>query len=132
LYNIEVTYNNNFQWDIIAGNHFIATDAPEKEGGDNEGPDPSEIFLSSIGSASALAITKYMKSNDIGSCEDFKLYVYCNKKELPARLEDISIRIDFPAHINQNLKKALMEEVEKNIISNTLLISPAVSVEEVF
>jgi len=131
LYNIEVTFNNNFQWDILSGNHFIVTDLPQEEGGEGEGPHPAELFLSSIGAAAGISVSEFLKDNEFCTPEDVKIYVYGLKKELPIRIEDISIRVEFSDKFPPNLKKTLLEEVENNMISNTLLIAPLITVEEV-
>ncbi|MDD2715284.1 MAG: OsmC family protein [Candidatus Wallbacteria bacterium] len=130
MYQVELTYNNGFQWDIVTGSHFIASDLSPEEGGDNEGPNPEELFLAALGSGAGMEITRFIKKHNLEKFSEFKVTVSAQPKKSPASLSHIKVRVTFPDDFPLTAKPKLLKELEKNSINSTLLLSPEVTVEE--
>lgn len=50
---------NNYETVLTAGSHELKADEPESAGGTNQGPDPYDYLLMSLGSCSAITMKMY-------------------------------------------------------------------------
>lgn len=127
---VEIVHNTKWQWDILAREHFLIIDNFKKKGSENEGPLPEEIFLASIGGAVAQKISEFLEKNKIKTDEAIKLLCTAELKNNPESLENINIKIQFPANFSEYYKNKLINYTQKNSIINTLLLSPIIEISK--
>lgn len=94
--------NQNFKTSLSAGRHELFADEPEEAGGKDEGPDPYDYLLMSL-----------------GSCTAITLRMYAERKGWP--VEDIYVELrHFKDHAEDCLdcdeKDAKIDKIEKELI----------------
>lgn len=130
MYQVEISHNSKTQWDIVSGNHFIAVDLKNEEGGEDEGPSPDELFLSALGSSAGISACRFLAKNELTSFSDIKIIVTGDKEVSPERISDIRLSVIFPSSFPQKMKSKLLKEIEKNSIATTMLMSSDYIIEE--
>ncbi|MDD5091546.1 MAG: OsmC family protein [Candidatus Wallbacteria bacterium] len=130
MYRIEISYNTNFQWDIVTRDQFVACDLPQNLGGDNEGPSPEELFLSGIGGGAAITVSRFLKEQNLQGCDEFKIIVQAETGAGPNRISSISTLVVFPPKFPKAMKSKLLDKIGKNPLNATMLMPPDVSVDE--
>ncbi len=58
---VTVRSRDNFQQEIIAGDHFIFADEPFGVGGDDTGPNPYELLLGALGACTSITLQMYAR-----------------------------------------------------------------------
>lgn len=119
----------NYKTIMTAGNHELIADEPEHVGGKDEGPDPYDYLLMSLGSCSVITMkmyadrkewpvedifieTRYYKAHaeDCKDCDDPK-----------ARIDKIEKEITVKGELTEEQVQRLLEISEKCPVHKTLL-----------
>jgi len=62
---VDAHWLGGYRCDVVAGDHVIRVDEPADAGGDDTGPQPTELLLASLASCFALAIAHVAKKRGI-------------------------------------------------------------------
>ena len=114
------------QFEAGARGHKLICDQPRANGGDDAGMTPPELLLASLGTCSAYYALQYLKSRSLPT-EALTVKVSAEKAALPARLSSFRIDVEIPGLEERHLT-GIRRAIEKCLIHNTLLHSPAVEV----
>ena len=58
---VKTTSDQSFKQEIKAGSHTFVSDIPEAMGGTEQGPDPHELLLGSLGACTSITVQMYAK-----------------------------------------------------------------------
>lgn len=58
---VKASTDRNFTQEIEAGSHNLFSDVSESLGGDEKGPDPHQLMLSSLGACTSITVQMYAK-----------------------------------------------------------------------
>lgn len=58
---VKASTDRNFTQEIEAGSHSLVCDVSKSLGGDEKGPDPHQLLLSSLGACTAITVQMYAK-----------------------------------------------------------------------
>ncbi|MEM6725278.1 MAG: bifunctional alpha/beta hydrolase/OsmC family protein [Bacteroidota bacterium] len=122
------TGNKGFTTDIKAGKHYLTADEPSSVGGDDFGPDPYSLLLSSLGACTSMTMQMYARRKkwDLQEVEvhlnHSKDYVEdCNNAEDPKKKIDIIERvIHMTGDLDESQKERLMEIADRCPVHKTL------------
>ncbi|MEM6724407.1 MAG: bifunctional alpha/beta hydrolase/OsmC family protein, partial [Bacteroidota bacterium] len=122
------TGSQGFTTDIKAGNHYLTADEPESVGGDNFGPDPYALLLSSLGACTSMTMQMYARRKkwDLQEVEvhlnHTKDYASdCEHAEDPKQKIDIIERvIRMEGNLDESQKERLMEIADRCPVHKTL------------
>lgn len=62
---VDATWEGGYRTTVTARQHRIVADEPVTAGGEDEGPQPSELFLASLSSCYAMALYHVAKKRDL-------------------------------------------------------------------
>lgn len=123
--------NQNYTTSLTAGQHESFADEPQSAGGRNEGPDPYDYLLMSLGSCTAITIRMYAERKE-WPVEDIyvELRHFKDHAEDCADCDDESAKIDkiekdliVKGDLDQDQLNKLLEISEKCPVNRTLKAS---------
>ncbi|MDO6738848.1 bifunctional alpha/beta hydrolase/OsmC family protein [Wenyingzhuangia sp. 2_MG-2023] len=120
--------NNGFTTDIIAAGHSLTADEPENVGGNNFGPSPYNLLLSSLGACTAMTLRMYADRKQwdleevIVHLSHNKDYAQdCKECDQPkSKIDLIEKRIELIGNLDETQKKRLLEIADKCPVHKTL------------
>jgi uncharacterized OsmC-like protein len=110
------------------GKHKIVTDQPVSNGGQDAGPTPPMIFVSSLAMCVGVYAIFYCQRHKI-NYQGLTVKTEWAKADNPARVGSVTMRISLPDGCPEEHKAKLHAMVEKCMIHNTLKVSPEITIE---
>ncbi|WP_417370157.1 OsmC family protein [Flavobacterium beibuense] len=130
IVHIHLSKNDVFKSTLTAGNHsFIADEPTSVDGGNDEGPDPYDLLLMSLGSCTLMTVKMYARRKK-WPIEDMFLELRHNKRHVDdcQSCEDSSAKIDLiekeliiKGDLTQEQLDKLLEISKKCPVHRTLL-----------
>ena len=118
---IEVSFPGNLKVEAKIGEFVIATDQPEKAGGDGSAPTPFTLFGASIATCAGFFAVKFCRTRNI-STDGMKLRMEYDwdkeKKRYPKMILQLTLPIDFPEKYHDAILRAMDQCVVKEHIHN--------------
>ncbi|MEK7450254.1 MAG: OsmC family protein [Planctomycetota bacterium] len=108
--------------------HQIVTDQPVNAGGQDEGPTPPELFVSSLATCVGVYTIFYCQRHKI-NYQGFTVKTQWAKAENPVRVGSVSMQISLPDGCPAEHKDKLHAFVEKCLVHNSLRISPEIEIK---
>lgn len=114
--------------DIVAGKHALRADEPESVGGNNFGPNPYDLLLSSLGACTAMTMRMYADRKG-WPVEDVYVHLEHSKKHAAdcaeaetttGRIDHIVRHIEIVGDLDEAQRKRLMEIADKCPVHRTL------------
>jgi uncharacterized OsmC-like protein len=125
---ISVRYERDDRFTINIRGHEVVVDQPIEDGGGDEGPTPSELFVASLAGCIGFFAERYLVRHNIpteGLGVDAR-YEY--SKEAPSRVAFIELQLAIPEAFPESNLPALMKVVEHCTVHNTLRQAPEVRI----
>lgn len=116
------------KFSAVSRGHEVLSDQPVENGGTDGGMTPPELLLASLGTCAAYYAVQYLKMQKMAS-DGLVVRVVAEKEKHPARMHLFRISIDHPAAAEVKHQQGLQRAAEKCLIHNTLLNTPAISIE---
>lgn len=116
---INVSFPGNLKVEAAVGDFTVVTDQPEKSGGDNSAPSPTEYFLTSIATCAGYFALKFCRTRDIDSSTmRLKMRYEWDKdrKRYPKMVIDLELPDGFPDKYRAAIIKAMDQCVVKKHI----------------
>jgi putative redox protein len=107
--------------------HRLGSDHSQAEGGTDAGPSPAELFVASLGSCMALAVSRYCRTRGYGELVEVNL-TYTMAKE-PNRIDSIVIDLRAPADLPEDRLDAIRRVAEKCPLHATLAMPPQIDLD---
>jgi uncharacterized OsmC-like protein len=126
--NAKINYLEKRKFKIEIGGHEVITDLPEKAGGDDSAPTPSELFIASIGSCASLFAARYLETAKLNPA-GLSVNIDWDFSEDTSRIASIAISINVPNAVLGARKKAVIAAAEKCVIHNTLKNYPEIKID---
>ncbi|MBU1568303.1 MAG: OsmC family protein [Proteobacteria bacterium] len=118
---IQVSFPGNLRVEAKVGEFVIATDQPEKAGGDGSAPTPFALFASSIATCAGFFAVKFCRTRNIDTHEMKLNMVYDwdkEKKRYPKMTLQLTLPKDFPVKYHEAILRAMDQCVVKEHIHN--------------
>ena len=114
-----------YQVSIDARDHRWLADEPEEAGGDDTGPQPGELLLSSLGACTAITVKMYANRKK-WPLEDISIEVRFNSEAKPDPLTTV---IDMEIHLRGNLtaeQQARLIQIAQSCPVHKVLSNPII------
>ena len=117
-----------FTTDIQSGNHTFRADEPLSVGGDDFGPNPYDLLLSSLGACTAMTMRMYADRKGWG-IEEINVHLSHNKKHVKdcidcdtqsGYIDYIEKEIEITADLDKEQRQRLLEIADKCPVHRTL------------
>lgn len=125
---VTVRHLDQVRFQIQARQHTVLCDQPADNGGADTGMTPPEFLLASLASCAAFYAMQYLKSRGLAET-GVEVKVTAEKLKPPARLGHFVIAVDCPVALTGDQMQALQRSVKHCLVHNTLLNTPAISLQ---
>lgn len=120
---ITVSFPENLVVEAEKGDFTIRTDQPEKSGGDNSAPSPSELFIASIATCAGYFALKFCRSRDIDTAGMSLRMGYYWDKDLK-RYTKFSIELKLPDGFPEKYRKAIVRAMDQCAVKKSIVDPP--------
>ena len=125
--NLTVSYLDGDRFTVSVRDHTITVDQPRVNGGDDTGPTPTELLVSSLATCVAFEARRYLNRHQLPTTGLTATAEYSLGSH-PARVTDISIDIRLPDGVAADCLDALLAVTSHCTVQNTLADAPTVNV----
>jgi putative redox protein len=122
-----VTYRGGSRFDVTSGNHVIVTDQPVKDGGNDAGMSPVELFVGSLASCVGYFVGRYCARHQI-PCEGFTVDVDWSYAEQPHRVGAVELRVNLPSDLTPEQRDKLLKVAHGCTVHQSLAVPPKVDI----
>ncbi len=120
---INVTFPANLSVEASVGDFTIRTDQPEKSGGDNSAPSPSELFTTSVATCAGYFALKFCRARKIDTTGMRLTMQYDWDKELK-RYPKMSIQLELPDGFPEKYRGAIIKAMDQCAVKRSILQPP--------
>jgi putative redox protein len=120
---INVTFPANLAVEASVGDFTIRTDQPEKSGGDNSAPSPSELFTTSVATCAGYFALKFCRARKIDTTGMRLTMQYDWDKELK-RYPKMSIQLELPDGFPEKYRGAIIKAMDQCAVKRSILQPP--------
>ena len=108
--------------------HAVCTDQLPKDGGNDEAPTPTELFVAALGTCPLVYVLTFAKRHDL-PMEGLTAEVEYEYADSPRRVGSVTVRIDLPQPVSDPHRAALLRAAEQCLVHNSLRVPPTVNIE---
>lgn len=125
---ISLVHHQKKAFTISVRGHSIVTDMHPEDGGDDAGPNPTELFAASLASCIGMIAAEYCRNHDI-PIDTLELSVVAQLADNPKRIQNVTIDLELPEGFPEKRKQAIRNAARTCVIYNTLLDPPEIDLE---
>jgi putative redox protein len=112
IHEIETQWMGKMQFNALVNGHTVIMDAPERVGGEDNGPIPKPFLLSALSGCTGMDVVSILRKTD-KSADDFQIKVMGEiSKQIP--IEYVEIHIIYAFKGDEENKEAAMEAVTES------------------
>jgi putative redox protein len=126
--NLSVTHQAGDRFQLQVRGHRLLCDQPEADGGDDQGPTPTELFVASLAACVAFYARRFLARHDLEATGLRVETAFTMSPDRPARVATITLRLLLPQPLEDNRRRALLAVVDHCTVHNSLRIPPEVRV----
>jgi uncharacterized OsmC-like protein len=123
-----VTHIGGDRFEIRVRQHRLEVDQPVADGGEDEAPTPTEVFVSSLAACVAFYARRYLARHDLPT-EGLAVDASFTMASRPARVGEITLHITLPTGIPEEKRHALLAVASHCTVHNTLITPPSISID---
>jgi putative redox protein len=108
--------------------HELVVDQPVADGGEDDGPTPTELFVASLAACVGFYARRFLARHDLDPTglrvdADFTM-----STDRPARVASVTLRLIIPQPLDPNRRRALLAVVDHCTVHNSIRTPPEVHV----
>jgi ribosomal protein S12 methylthiotransferase accessory factor len=127
---MEITFPGGKKVEAVWKGHRILTDQPVKDGGEDSGPAPFDLFLASIGTCGAYYVLAFCHARKL-SVDGVRVTLTLAKDAKKKMVSRVDLRIHLPASFPEKYKDAVVKAARHCAVAKHLKDPPAIEVEAV-
>lgn len=124
---VDIRCLGGLKFEVNAREHTFICDQPNPKG-DNQGPTPTELFISSLGTCAGVYVASYCQTRGMDPSQ-IRIEVVGEKALQPTRIGSIKMIVHVPFPISDKDRQGLMRAMDGCLVKNTLLTPPTLSIE---
>jgi putative redox protein len=126
--NLNVTHQNGDRFELRVRGHRLTCDQPSADGGGDQGPTPTELFVASLAACVAFYARRFLARHDLEATGLRVEAAFTMSPDRPARVDTITLRLLLPQPLEENRRRALLAVVDHCTVHNSLRIPPEVRI----
>src|SRR5215207_3419852 len=126
--NLSVTHQTADRFQLQIRGHRLTCDQPEADGGTDQGPTPTELFVASLAACVAFYARRFLDRHDLDAAGLRVEGAFTMSPDRPARVDTITLRLLLPQPLEENRRRALLAVVDHCTVHNSLRTPPEVRV----
>ena len=120
---IAVSFPSNVKVEAEIRGFTLATDQPEKSGGDNSAPSPFELFTASIATCAGYFAVKFCRARKIDTT-GMKLTMTYDWDQDQKRYPKMSVELQLPENFPEKYRKAIIKAMDQCVVKQHILQPP--------
>jgi putative redox protein len=126
--NLSVAHQERDRFELQVRGHRLLCDQPLADGGDDQGPTPTELFVGSLAACVAFYARRFLARHHLDAAGLRVEATFTMSADRPARVATITLRLLLPQPLEANRRRALLAVVDHCTVHNSLRIPPEVRV----
>ena len=122
--------------DVFVGSHRLAADEPPESGGSDQGPNPYDLLLASLGTCTAMTLTMYAQRKGLPlrgvttRLQHSRIYAddcaECETEQ--GRIDSIELNIELDGPLSDEQRSKLLEIARKCPVHRTLTAEKVINI----
>jgi uncharacterized OsmC-like protein len=125
---MRISFKSPTKFEIESKGHKIISDQPKSAGGTDEGMEPVDLLLASLGSCIAVFVSHILMRRDI-PLEKCTVSIDKEMVDNPRRVGKISVKLSLPGQLSESDRKAVMKAASLCTVHNTLHGHPEITMD---
>jgi uncharacterized OsmC-like protein len=126
--NLSVTHQTADRFELQVRGHRLLCDQPLADGGDDQGPTPTELFVGSLAACVAFHARRFLARHHLEANGLRVEAAFTLSTDPPARVDTVTLRLLLPRPLEPNRRRALLAVVDHCTVHNSLRIPPEVRI----
>jgi putative redox protein len=126
--NLSVTHQAGDRFQLQVRGHRLTCDQPPADGGTDQGPTPTELFVASMAACVGFYARRFLARHGLDTTGLRVEAAFTMSPDRPARVDTITLRLLVPQPLESKLRRALLAVVDHCTVHNSIRIPPEVRV----
>jgi putative redox protein len=126
--NLSVTHQAGDRFELQVRGHRLLCDQPPADGGTDQGPTPTELFVASLAACAAFYARRFLARHHLDTTGLRVQAAFTMSPDRPARVATITLRLLFPQPLAEHRRRAMLAVVEHCTVHNSIRTPPEVRV----
>jgi putative redox protein len=126
--NLNVTHQTGDRFQLQVRGHRLTCDQPLADGGDDQGPTPTELFVASLAACVAFYARRFLARHHLDTTGLRVEAAFTMSPARPARVDTITLQLLLPQPLEPNRRRALLAVVDHCTVHNSLRTPPEVRI----
>ena len=126
--NLNVAHQAGDRFELQVRGHRLLCDQPVTDGGDDQGPTPTELFAGSLAACVGFYARRYLVRHHLAAAGLRVEAAFTMSPDRPARVAAITLRLLLPQPLEEHRRRALLAVVEHCTVHNSLRTPPEVRI----
>jgi putative redox protein len=122
--NLNVTHQAGDRFELQVRGHRLTCDQPVDDGGTDEGPTPTELFVGSMAACVGFYARRFLARHGLDTTGLRVEAAFTMSPDRPARVATITLRLLLPHPREENRRRALLAVVDHCTVHNSLRTPP--------
>jgi uncharacterized OsmC-like protein len=127
--NLSVANQAGDRFQLQVRGHQLLCDQPVADGGTDQGPTPTELFVASLAACVAFYARRFLVRHQLEAAGLRVEAAYTMSPDRPARVASVTLRLGGVPELPGQRRKALLAVVEHCTVHNSIRQTPAIEVE---
>jgi putative redox protein len=125
---LSVAHQDTDRFELQVRGHRLLCDQPLADGGGDQGPTPTELFVASLAACVAFYARRFLARHDLDAAGLRVETHFTMSADRPARVDTITMRLLVPEPLAPNRRRALLAVVDHCTVHNSIRTPPHVRV----
>jgi putative redox protein len=125
---MQITFRGGSRFDVTSGNHTLVTDQPIKDGGNDAGMSPVELFVGSLASCIGYFVARYCVRHQI-PCDGLTIDVGWSYAEQPHRVGAVELKLHLPVALTPEQQEKLLKVAHGCTVHQSLMVPTKVDIQ---
>lgn len=122
---MDITFPGGVQVNAQFNGFEIATDQPERNGGQNSAPSPFDFFLASLGTCAGFFALRFCQQRELPT-EGLHLKLTARHNAESKRLDRVEITMQLPKEFPEKYRSAIIRATDQCAVKKALLDAPEI------
>lgn len=122
---MEITFPGGVRVNAKYGGFDIATDQPEKNGGENSAPAPFDLFLVSLGTCAGFYALRFCQQREL-TTDGMRMSLTTRRNPETKRLDRIEITLNLPDGFPEKYRGAIIRATDQCAVKKVLVDPPEI------